>query len=125
MFPFLSNTNNFEYPLSGDVNQDISTSFFAAMKGIPEIEKEAVSKVASYGDQLGALTAVVLQLVEKSKLESAKVDELKTISDEIKKVKDAHKKALKIHAETALRRLKKADPDAYKAVFSEAKDNEA
>ncbi len=61
MFPFSVN-NTFEYPFSGEVAQTISPAFFAAQQGVPEIERAIVQDVASYGDQLGALTKAVLAL---------------------------------------------------------------
>ncbi|MDJ0628388.1 MAG: hypothetical protein QNJ44_09030 [Rhodobacter sp.] len=116
MFPFLVNTNNYEFPLSGDVTQDISPSFFAAMEGVPEIEREVVTKVASYGDQLGALTDAVLVLAEKCGVKGKEVDEVKRIAREVADAKARVTGALRNRAETSLRRLKAADPEAHRSL---------
>lgn len=63
MFPFIYSPT-YEYPLSGDVRQDISPYFSMEIEGIPEVEYEVVTTVASYGKQLGKLTEAVLRLAE-------------------------------------------------------------
>ena len=113
MFPFQFNTT-FEYPLSGDVAQSISPAFFAAMKGVPEIERAVVQDVASYGDQLGALTKVVLELAAKQDLESKALEDLRAISDKVDATKKEVTEGLRDRAEMVLRRLEAADPEAYK-----------
>ena len=64
MFPFVYSPT-YEYPLSGDVVQGISPNFFFEMEGIPEVEYEVTTTVASYGKQLGKLTEAVLALADK------------------------------------------------------------
>lgn len=120
MLPFFANTNNFEYPLSGDVIQDISPSFFAAQIGVPEIEREVVTKIASYGDQIGALTDVVLALAGQAALKSDEVEELQRIAGEVDDAKKRMRRALRARAEAALRRLEAADPEAYAEVMGKA-----
>jgi len=114
MFPFLVNTDNFEYPLSGDVTQDISPAFISAMKGVPEIEWEIVTSVASYGDQLGALTDAVLELARAAGVEGEKLSKLQEIADGVEAAKKRAKGALKARAEASLRRLEQVDPEAHK-----------
>ena len=46
MFPFVYSPT-YEYPLSGDVIQGISPSFSFEMEGIPEVEYEVCTTVAS------------------------------------------------------------------------------
>ena len=65
MFPFVY-APTYEYPLSGDVTQGISPAFGAEIAGIPEVEHEVVTTVASFGKQLGKLTEAVLALAEKA-----------------------------------------------------------
>ena len=116
MFPFQFNTT-FEYPLSGDVAQSISPAFFAAMKGVPEIERAVVQDVASYGDQLGTLTEVVLQLAKNAGLKSDEVKDLKDIANKVEDKKTEVRQGLRERAEMVLRRLETADPEAYRELI--------
>lgn len=84
MYPFMINSPIIEYPLSGNVTQDIETSWFARMKGIPEVEREIVTEVWSYGEQLGTLTDVLLQVVDQIGVEGAAVEKLRSGADEMK-----------------------------------------
>jgi len=64
MFPWLwINATKVRFPLSGAVEQDLSTdAFFEGIKpgaGVPAIEKR-VFEQASYGKQLGWLTDVLI-----------------------------------------------------------------
>ena len=113
MFPVFSFSPNIEYPLSGDVVQDIDPHFGDDIVGVPEIEREIVTRVTSYGDQLGALTDAVLALAHKAGLESKEIVEVQRIHDEVKLCKSRVRVALRTRAELALRRLKAADPEAY------------
>ena len=122
MLPFFVNTNNYEYPLSGDVTQDIAPAFFAAMNGTPEVEKEIVTKVASYGDQIGALTDVVLALAKAQGVKGEEVDELHRIASEVQGIKETVKADLRARAEAAMKRLKAADPDEYAKMIAAATD---
>ncbi|MEL6207027.1 MAG: hypothetical protein AAFR47_17175 [Pseudomonadota bacterium] len=110
MFPFL--VNNFEYPLSGDVIQDISP-FFSMQQGVPEIEQEIVRHVASYGDQLGALTDAVLVLAKACKVDGEEIAEVQRIAKEVEDAKVRMKGVLKTRAAAALARLKEADEGGW------------
>jgi len=122
MFPFLVNAPTIEYPLSGDITQDISPSFIAAMKGVPEIERKIVTDVASYGDQLGTLTDAVLELAELAKFDGAKIRKLSHLSDEIEATKKDVRTALRERAEDALARLQKIDPEEHASLLATLKD---
>ena len=115
MFPFTVN-NTVEYPLSGDVTQEISPSFFAAQQGIPEIEREVVQTVASYGDQLGALTKAVLALAEAAGVKGEAIDEVKRIAGEVEDAKARVRKGVRARAEMTLKRLEKVDPEGFREV---------
>lgn len=54
-FPFFA-------PLSGGVNQDISTGLY---QGVPEIEIAIIKEVGSFGLQLGIISEAVKELAEK------------------------------------------------------------
>lgn len=113
--------NNVEYPLSGNVTQDISPSLISGMKGVPEIEHEVVTKVASYGDQLGALMNVVIALAEKHGVyedSQPDLDKLKMISEGVEAAKIRVKEGLHERAEKALKLLKDVDPAAHKIMIA-------
>lgn len=85
-------------PFSGDVAQDIEPSldlFFAGIKprsGNARIEAQAFD-VASYGDQLGVITQLLLELAEREPAEvqaaSRPLQELREIHGRIQAIKDA------------------------------------
>ena len=81
MFPF-TYAPTFEYPLSGNVLQSIAPDFGLEIEGIPEVEHEVITTVASYGTQLGKLTDAVLELAEKVGLDSAAITEVREIAEE-------------------------------------------
>ena len=64
MLPWLQ--SNFNFPLSGNVNQRIEPDWFFGTidseVGDSEVEKEVFLKVASYGKQIGILTEVLLSI---------------------------------------------------------------
>ena len=118
----------FHYPLSGAVQQRIDPDwFFGAIQsqaGNGAIEKKAFD-VASYGSQLGWITALLLADDAEAKVPPGKVDDAR------KKLRDAYKKIeevkaqtraeLKQSAEAALERLRLADPSAYRLVLDVAR----
>lgn len=85
-------------PFSGDVAQDIEPSldlFFAGIKprsGNGRIEAKAFD-VASYGDQLGVITRLLLELAERQpadvQVASRPLKELREIHQRIQAIKDA------------------------------------
>ena len=78
MFPFVYSPT-FEYPLSGNVMQTISP-MFGEIEGIPEVEHEVVTTVASYGKQLGKLTEAVLVLAEEAGVKGAEIDAVRELA---------------------------------------------
>lgn len=87
-------------PFSGDVAQDIEPRldwFFAGIRpqaGNARIEAQAFD-VASYGDQLGVITKLLLELAERLPAEaqaaSAPLQELRDIHRRIEAIKDAER----------------------------------
>lgn len=120
MFPFLNATTNIEYPLSGDVTQDISSAFIARMKGVPELEKEVVTRVASYGAQLGTITDAVLSIAKAVGASGEEIDKLSQMAKDVDSAKAESKVELRVRAETALRRLKDVDPKEYQKLIADA-----
>ena len=110
MFPFVYSPT-FEYPLSGDVVQGITSSFAWDIEGIPEVEYEVCTTVASYGKQLGKLTEAVLALAEKAGLEDD--DAIQSVRRIAREVEDA-----KLRARDAARA--RADKVAERAAKLEA-----
>ena len=104
-------------PLSGDV-KDISpvTSWFSPqyefnIAGNAALEKQVITKVASYGKQLGKLTNAVLELADGEPGEA--VEALRAMAAEIEAVKN---KTLADSIEADLAQLKVQDKAAYEAL---------
>ncbi len=116
-FPGLS-PFGWQMPLSGDV-KDISpvTSWFSPqydinIAGDSELEKHVITKVASYGKQLGKLTNAVLELADGEPGEA--VESLRAMAAEIDAVKN---KTLVDAIESDLAKLKSQDTAAYQALL--------
>jgi len=104
-------------PLSGDV-KDISpvTSWFSPqyefnIAGNAALEKQVITKVASYGKQLGKLTNAVLELADGEP--GAAVESLRAMAKEIEDLKN---KTLADSIEADLAKLKVQDKAAYEAL---------
>ena len=106
MFPFVYSPT-YEYPLSGDVIQGISPSFSFEMEGIPEVEYEVVTSVASYGKQLGKLTEAVLALAEKTGLKGEEIEAVREIAKGVEEAKIRAREAVEARAEKAADRAVK------------------
>lgn len=79
--------------------------------GDPNIEKEVVSKVASFGKQLGIISEAVLALAD-GKPDDNSIARLREIVERIAKLKAENKASLREHADDAMERLPKVEPDA-------------
>ena len=98
MFPFVY-APTYEYPLSGDVTQGISPQFGVEIEGIPEVEHEVVTTVASYGKQLGKLTEAVLALAKKADmLEAPEIVALAEIAEGVETAKGRAREAAEARA---------------------------
>ncbi|MEM0910702.1 MAG: hypothetical protein AAGJ37_06980 [Pseudomonadota bacterium] len=113
---------NFYWPLSGDV-KDISpvTTWFSPnyeinFAGNREIEARIISETASYGKQLGKLTAAVLEIADGEPGEA--VENLRKLSADIEKAKNS---AIQDSIKSQLEKLKDSDPEAYDKLLSELK----
>jgi hypothetical protein len=112
----------FKAPLSGDVS-DISpeTNWFSPQvevnvaAGNRKVEAEVVSRVASYGKQLGMVIDALLEIAGEN--EGPAVSALHDLAEQIEEVKEKHKAVLEDVAVDALNRLKTTDPETFKRVI--------
>jgi hypothetical protein len=85
--------------------------------GNPQIEKDVVEKVASYGKQLGILTEAVLSLAgDPPKDGEDPIARLRAMDAKIEALKTLNKASLAAQAEAAMKRLAKAEPDAAQRI---------
>jgi hypothetical protein len=100
MFPFLF-APNIHWPLSGNVVQDIAPSFNQELAGIPEVEYEVLTSVASYGTQLGILTDAVLALAAASGVEGEEIAAVATLKGDVEAAKGRALEAVRARAARA------------------------
>ncbi len=124
MIPWLQ--SNFNFPLSGDVAQNIDPDlFFETINpevGDKEIEKEIVLKVASYGDQLGLIIKVLMAIADELNLNNeqiAALTELKELQVKIQAIKTSNQDRIKENARKMLDKLKNSDPEALNDLLKE------
>lgn len=123
MFPwFWVWAPRFEYPLSGNVSQDIMTRWFSQ---IPERAGDATTERAifedtSYGRQLGLLIEVLAARLENSPIDPAKAVEaerqLKDLYRRIEAIKASHAEAGKSGNKPLVEQLKGASEAELAAV---------
>ena len=111
-----------EQPLSGDVSQWLrifSPTVTVNGSGIPDLEGEIVRDVATYGSQLGQISAIVLALAQRKDPPDEAVAKLKKMVVEIEKKKDEYQRNAADRARKALEDLQEHDPAALAMVLSE------
>ncbi len=111
-------------PLSGDVSQwfrIFSPSITVAGQGNPDLEGRIVRDVATYGAQLGQISAIVLALAEGKPAPKAEVDKLSRIEAEIKALKASYRQGALDRARAAMLALKEDDPVGYDALLGTLK----
>lgn len=101
MFPFMINSPTWNFPLSGSVNQDIAPSLFSGIKGVPEVEAEVVTTVASYGAQLSMLTDAMIALADAQGFDGPEVDKLRQLQTDVAAAKERVKDAVRARAAAA------------------------
>ena len=109
---------SFQWPLSGPVNQRITTSWFSPSytlnyAGDPAIEHRVVSEVASYGRQIGWISEILLALVDHKQIPSHTLAQLKAASEHISKIKEDVQRSAVDAANEALDRLQRENPERY------------
>lgn len=124
MLPWLQ--SNFNFPLSGDVNQKIEPDWFFGIidseVGDSEIEKEIFIKVASYGKQIGMLAEVLLSIADNLKLNEKDIktlSELKELQNKVEAIKASKRERVKENAKNILNKLRDCDSDSFKRLLKE------
>jgi hypothetical protein len=112
-------------PLSGDVSQWLrvfSPTVTVNGRGDPDLEGEIVRDVATYGAQLGPLTALVLALAEGTEVPADALAKLREICLEIKTKKDEYRLGALDRARDSLVELAEADPAGLAKLLAEFAD---
>ena len=116
--------SNYNFPLSGNVNQKIEPDWFFntidSEVGDSEVEKEIFLKVASYGKQIGMLTEVVLSIADHLKVESKDIQtlvDLKELQAKVEAIKTSKKDRVKKNAELIMDKLKSCDPEGFNSLL--------
>jgi hypothetical protein len=128
MFPlFWQWTPHFNYPFSGNVEQEIAPStdwFFGAIPpqaGNGAIEQEIFNTV-SYGRQIGLINTILLALAEQAEFADPKareaLQELRELAGSIATIKADYRKDARARAESVLRQLAADDPAALQEVLA-------
>ena len=115
---------NANEPLSGDVSQwfrIFSPSITVEGRGDPDLEGRIVRDVATYGAQLGQISAIVLALADGEKAPAEEVAKLRGIVADIEKVKESYKQGALDRARDAMAALSKDDPAGYAALLGALK----
>lgn len=115
------------FPLSGDIKQYISPSFFSINNyaGDREIEDKIISEVAGYGSQIGTLSDVLIDLIkvlddERKDKPLKNYDSVKKFHDLVQKVHQQKKNSLselKENIDNDLKQLQKIDKQAFKEIL--------
>jgi len=124
MFPWLwINATDLRFPLSGEVDQDLSETFFNGIKpgaGVPGIEKQVFDQ-ASYGKQLGWLTDVLVEAISARAMKSAEGREslakLKDLHSKIGRIKKDHRQDRFDAATALLDRMQADSPDELRRLL--------
>ena len=125
--PWLSNFTavdppSLHQPLSGDVSQWLrifSPTVTVNGRGDPNLENEIVRDVATYGAQLGPLTALVLALAEGAEVPADALSKLREICVEIETKKDQYRLGAHDRARRSLAELAAADPAGLADLLAE------
>lgn len=111
-------------PFSGDVSQlfrIFSPTVTVEGRGNPELETRITNDVATYGAQIGQLSAIVLALARNEPVPADAVDKLSDIAEKIEAVKTAYRKNALDRARDALADLRAHDSDGYEALVATLK----
>ncbi|MDB5711537.1 MAG: hypothetical protein JWL96_3607 [Sphingomonas bacterium] len=115
---------NANEPLSGDVSQwfrIFSPSITVEGRGDPDLEGRIVRDVATYGAQLGQISAIVLALADGEQAPAEEVAKLRAIVADIEKVKESYKQGALDRARAAMLALSKDDPAGYAELLGSLK----
>jgi hypothetical protein len=107
------------FPWSGDVIQDIdpqTTWFFgniAPTAGSGRLERHIALDVVSYGKQLSVVMDALHELIENGAVGEQTREKFNARRNQIEQAKRAHADNIETEAEAGMKRLQRADPDAY------------
>ena len=129
MFPwFWMWAPQIHYPLSGNVEQDISPQldwFFSGINpeaGIGSIEKGIFEK-ASYGKQLGMILDVLIASIDENTLKSKEAKksfiDLKTLHKDIEQLKITKRTEMEQSTITLLKKIEMADKDMLQRIIKQ------
>jgi hypothetical protein len=118
-FPFTWPYSFFQAPKTLD--QPINPGWFDVninnYAGTPQIERDVVEKVASFGKQLGILTDAVLELAgSKPRADNSAVTRLRDIAEKIEALKELNKSSLESEARDAMARLARLEPAMARSI---------
>jgi hypothetical protein len=112
-WPFFQATKTFDQSINPGWF-DVNINNYA---GNPQVEKDVVEKVASFGMQLGILTEAVLELAgNKPRPHGSAVTRLRDIAAKIEALKTLNQASLTDQADAAMKRLAKAEPDEARRI---------
>ena len=118
---------NANEPLSGDVSQwfrIFSPSITVEGRGDPDLEGRIVRDVATYGAQLGQISAIVLALADGKKAPVEELEKLRAIVADIEKLKESYKLGALDRARDAMAALSKDNPAGYEELLRSLKPAE-
>jgi hypothetical protein len=111
---------NVTFP-QGDVTQDFFPSLFSTKyevnyEGVPTIERDVVTKVASFGKQIGIISDALLELANGGPGEN--VARLRDLVARVEEIKAQNKRDAERSAEEAIDRLRELDPSRFDQLLS-------
>ena len=118
----------FRMPLSGDVNQRITAPWFSPSltvnySGDAVVEDRVVTKVASYGRQLGWLTEIAIALANNEPVPEDTLHRLEQASRDIEAIKKEVRPGARQEADKALDRLQREQPVEYDELLRQRRGN--
>ena len=113
MFPF-NFAPKVEYPLSGDVIQDIEPRLFSPeIAGDAETEWLIHRNVASFGTQLGKILDALDVLAKAAKVN---LPEIADLQERIAAEKEDHRETLRRRAKEAIAALREVDEEGWRQI---------
>lgn len=88
--------------------------------GKPDVEKDIVANIASYGRQLGVIIPALLELAGDNN--SPEVEKLRTLAGDIEAAKQKHKIRQAETLKQGLLSLKETDPEAFRSLLESVAD---
>lgn len=114
----------FQWPLSGNVDQRITSPWFSPaftvnIAGDAAVEQRVITEVASYGKQIGWLNEIVLALANNEDPCAQTLAKMRDAGQEIENIKARQKRSSLKLATEALDRLQAEHPREYQRLLRE------